>query len=402
VSTREVILGVGGGIAAYKSCDLLRRLQDQGFGVTVIPTPSSLNFVGSATWEALSGRPVTTTVWEKVDEVRHVSLGSSADFIIIAPATADLIARIAQGRADDLLTNTILASAVPKLIVPAMHPAMWSNPATQANVALLRNRGFFVMDPDHGRLTGKDVGVGRFPETSRILAEFNAIANPVHDLIGRKVLVTAGGTREPLDPIRYIGNRSSGKQGYSIARAASRRGADVTLILANSELPDPSGIRCIRVNTAEEMFTQVEKEFDQCDLLVMSAAVVDAKPSQVSHAKIKKGSLTSIELASNPDIVATVASRKKSQIVIAFAAETSLDIEEGKRKLLSKSADILFLNDVAGNEIFGSDQNQGVILIAGHAGNAGNAGSVQEINVDRTDKDTLADLLLDQALHRLG
>ena len=399
MSTREVILGVGGGIAAYKSCDLLRRLQDQGFGVTVIPTPSSLNFVGSATWEALSGRPVTTTVWEKVDEVRHVSLGSASDFIIIAPATADLIARIAQGRADDLLTNTVLASNAPKLIVPAMHPAMWSNPATVANVQTLRQRGFFVMEPDHGRLTGKDVGVGRFPETSRILAEFNSIANPVHDLLGRKVLVTAGGTREPLDPIRYIGNRSSGKQGYAIARAASRRGADVTLILANSELPDPSGIRCVRVSTAQEMFSQVEKEFDLCDVLVMSAAVADAKPSQVSQSKIKKGSLTSIELASNPDIVATVASRKKSQIVVAFAAETSLDVEEGKRKLVSKNADILFLNDVAGNEIFGSDQNQGVILIAG---NEGKAESVQEINVDRTDKDTLADLLLDQALNRLG
>lgn len=399
MSTREVILGVGGGIAAYKSCDLLRRLQDQGFGVTVIPTPSSLNFVGSATWEALSGRPVTTTVWEKVDEVRHVSLGSSGDFIIIAPATADLIARIAQGRADDLLTNTVLASRAPKLIVPAMHPAMWANPATIANVALLRQRGFFVMDPDHGRLTGKDIGVGRFPETSRILAEFNAIANPVHDLLGHKVLVTAGGTREPLDPIRFIGNRSSGKQGYAIARAAARRGAEVTLILANSDLPDPSGVRCIRVSTAEEMFSHVETEFDQCDVLVMSAAVADAKPLQVSESKIKKGSLTSIELASNPDIVATVASRKKNQIVIAFAAETSLDVEEGKRKLLSKSADILFLNDVAGNEIFGSDQNQGVILIAG---NEGKAGSVQEINVDRTDKDTLADLLLDQALIRLG
>lgn len=399
MSTREVILGVGGGIAAYKSCDLLRRLQDQGFGVTVIPTPSSLNFVGSATWEALSGRPVTTTVWEKVDEVRHVSLGVSGDFIIIAPATADLIARIAQGRADDLLTNTVLASNAPKLIVPAMHPAMWANPATIANVGILRERGFFVMDPDHGRLTGKDVGVGRFPETSRILAEFNAIANPVHDLLGRRVLVTAGGTREPLDPIRFIGNRSSGKQGYAIARAASRRGADVTLILANSELPDPSGILCVRVSTAEEMFSHVEKEFDQCDVLVMSAAVADAKPSQVSQMKIKKGSLTSIDLASNPDIVATVASRKKSQIVIAFAAETSLDVEEGKRKLLSKSADILFLNDVASNEIFGSDQNQGVILIAGREGKTE---SVQEINVDRTDKDTLADLLLDQALNRLG
>jgi len=399
--TREVILGVGGGIAAYKACDLLRRLQDEGFGVTVIPTPSSLNFVGSATWEALSGRAVTTTVWEKVDEVRHVSLGNSSDFIIIAPATADLIARIAQGRADDLLTNTILASTAPKLIVPAMHPAMWANPATVANIELLRARGFFVMEPDHGRLTGKDVGVGRFPETSRILSEFSAIANPVHDLLGRKVLVTAGGTREPLDPIRYIGNRSSGKQGYALARAASRRGADVTLILANSDLPDPSGVRCIRVSTAHEMFTQVDENFDHCDVLVMSAAVADAKPMQVSETKIKKGALTSIELASNPDIVATVSSRKKDQVVIAFAAETSLDIEEGKRKLLSKSADILFLNDVAGSDIFGSDQNQGVILIAGVAGIADSSG-IQEISVDRIDKDTLADLLLDQALHRLG
>jgi len=396
LSTREVILGVGGGIAAYKSCDLLRRLQDLGFGVTVIPTPASLNFVGSATWEALSGRPVTTSVWEKVDEVRHVSLGSSSDFIVVAPATADLIARIAHGRADDLLTNTILASSAPKLIVPAMHPAMWSNPATVANVQLLRDRGFFVMEPDHGRLTGKDVGVGRFPETSRILAEFNSIANPVHDLIGRKVLVTAGGTREPLDPIRFIGNRSSGKQGYALARAAARRGADVTLILANSELPDPSGVSCIRVSTAQEMFEKVDQAFDGCDLLVMSAAVADAKPLHVSQSKIKKGALTSIELAANPDIVSTVSSRKKNQVVIAFAAETSLDIEEGKRKLLSKSADILFLNDVAGSEIFGSDQNQGVILISDKAQ------SVQEINVDRTDKDTLADLLLDQALHRLG
>jgi phosphopantothenoylcysteine decarboxylase/phosphopantothenate--cysteine ligase len=293
-----------------------------------------------------------------------------------------------------LLTNPTMMYRV----LGAITSSIEANPEF-ANVQVLRDRGFFVMEPDHGRLTGKDVGVGRFPETSRILAEFNAIANPVHDLLGRKVLVTAGGTREPLDPIRYIGNRSSGKQGYAIARAASRRGADVTLILANSELPDPSGVNCVRVNTAQEMFEQVDKAFDACDVLVMSAAVADAKPSHVSESKIKKGSLTSIELASNPDIVATVASRKKNQIVIAFAAETALDVEEGKRKLLSKSADILFLNDVAGNEIFGSDQNQGVILIAGKAGKAE---SVQEISVDRTNKDTLADLLLDQALNRLG
>jgi phosphopantothenoylcysteine decarboxylase/phosphopantothenate--cysteine ligase len=396
VSAREVILGVGGGIAAYKSCDLLRRLQDEGFAVTVVPTPSSLNFVGVATWEALSGRPVTTTVWERVDEVRHVRLGKDAEFNIIAPATADLIARIAHGRADDLLTNTLLASTAPTLIVPAMHPAMWANPATVSNVELLRQRGYVVMEPDHGRLTGSDVGVGRFPETVRILKEFKAITDPVRDLAGKKILVTAGGTREPLDPIRYIGNRSSGKQGYAIACAAAKRGAIVTLISANSQVTQIPGLSVINVESAQEMFDQVDKNFDGCDILVMSAAVADAKPSQVSANKIKKGALLSIDLTANPDIIATVASRKKSQVVIAFAAETSLDIAEGERKLLAKGADILFLNDVAGSEIFGSGHTQGVILVRS------SHDVITHHEIERISKDTLADLLLDQALHKLG
>ncbi len=396
MSARKVILGVGGGIAAYKSCDLLRRLQDEGFAVTVVPTPSSLNFVGAATWEALSGRPVTTTVWERVDEVRHVRLGKDADFNIIAPATADLIARIAHGRADDLLTNTLLASTAPTLIVPAMHPAMWANPATVSNVELLRQRGYVVMEPDHGRLTGSDVGVGRFPETVRILKEFKAITDPVPDLAGKKILVTAGGTREPLDPIRYIGNRSSGKQGYAIACAAAKRGAIVTLISANSQLTQVSNLSVINVESAQEMFDQVEKNFDDCDILVMSAAVADAKPSQVSANKIKKGALLSIDLTANPDIIATVASRKKRQVVIAFAAETSLDIAEGERKLLAKGADILFLNDVAGSEIFGSGHTQGVILVRS------SHDVITHHEIERISKDTLADPLLDQALHKLG
>ena len=396
MSAREVILGVGGGIAAYKSCDLLRRLQDEGFAVTVIPTPSSLNFVGAATWEALSGRPVTTTVWERVDEVRHVRLGKETDFNIIAPATADLIARIAHGRADDLLTNTLLASTAPTLIVPAMHPAMWANPATVSNVELLRERGYHVMEPDHGRLTGSDVGVGRFPETARIVKEFKVITDPVLDLAGKKVLVTAGGTREPLDPIRFIGNRSSGRQGLAVARAAAKRGAEVTLINANGQASDLPGLTVINVETAEEMFSNVDEYFDGTDVLVMSAAVADAKPSQVSEAKIKKGALTSIELTANPDIIATVASRKKNQIVIAFAAETSLDLAEGERKLLAKSADILFLNDVAGSEIFGSAQTQGVILVRS------SHDVITHHEIERISKDTLADLLLDQALDKLG
>lgn len=396
MSAREVILGVGGGIAAYKSCDLLRRLQDEGLAVTVIPTPSSLNFVGAATWEALSGRPVTTTVWERVDEVRHVRLGKEANFNIVAPATADLIARIAHGRADDLLTNTLLASTAPTLIVPAMHPAMWANPATVSNVELLRDRGYRVMEPDHGRLTGSDVGVGRFPEIARIIKEFKAITDPVLDLAGKKVLVTAGGTREPLDPIRFIGNRSSGKQGLAVARAAATRGAIVTLISANAPALEMAGLSVINVETTQEMFGYVDRYFDKSDIVVMSAAVADAKPSLVSTSKIKKGALTSIELTANPDIIATVASRKKNQVVIAFAAETSLDRAEGERKLLSKGADILFLNDVAGSQIFGSDQTQGVILVRS---------SLDEIvhhEIERINKDTLADLLLDQALDKLG
>ncbi len=396
MSAREVVLGVGGGIAAYKSCDLLRRLQDAGFGVTVIPTPSSLHFVGKATWEALSGRAVTTTVWERVDEVRHVHLAKVSQFNIIAPATADLIARIAQGRADDLLTNTILASTAPTLVVPAMHPAMWANKATQSNVALLRDRGYVVMEPDHGRLTGSDSGVGRFPETSRILATFKEMTDKSNDLSGVKVLVTAGGTREMIDPIRFIGNNSSGRQGFAIAKAAMKRGAEVTLVLANSSLPDLPGLTTVRVTSADQMYTEVSSRFASCDVIAMSAAVADAKPSHYSDNKIKKGSLSSIELTANKDIIATIAKDKKRQIVIAFAAETSLDIEEGERKLLAKSADILYLNDVSGSEIFGSEETQGVILTSRVSQ------TIDRVMVERISKDTLADLLLDQALSKLG
>ena len=396
MSGREVLLGVGGGIAAYKSCELLRRLQDAGFFVTVVPTPSSLHFVGTATWEALSGRPVTTTVWERVDEVRHVHLAKAGDFNIVAPATADLIARITHGRADDLLTNTLLASTSPTLIVPAMHPAMWSNAATQSNLAILRSRGYLVMEPDHGRLTGNDVGVGRFPETSRILEAFKAMTESAHDLSGVNILVTAGGTREMIDPIRFIGNNSSGRQGYSLARAAMKRGAEVTLILANSSLPDLEGVNVVRVGTADEMFTQVSERFPSCNVLVMSAAVADAKPSQFSAEKIKKGLLSSIELTPNKDIVATVSKEKTDQVVIAFAAETSLDIAEAERKMVSKGADILYLNDISGSEIFGSDHTQGVILISD------SAGTIHRKMIERTSKDTLADLLLDQAVNKLG
>ncbi|CAN1507383.1 Dfp Phosphopantothenoylcysteine synthetase/decarboxylase [Candidatus Nanopelagicaceae bacterium] len=389
---REVILGVGGGIAAYKSCDLLRRLRDHGFNITVVPTPSSLNFVGSATWEALSGRKVTTEVFESVEEVRHVSLAKKANFIIIAPATADLIARIAAGRADDLLTNVILASSSPILIVPAMHPEMWNDAATKANVATLRSRGYHVMDPDTGALTSGDVGQGRFPETSRILEEFSSVVGTSADLLGKKVLVTAGGTREAIDPVRFIGNQSSGKQGYAIARSAQQRGAKVTLISANSSLADIEGVRTLKVESARQMLEALESEFSQTDILVMSAAVADARPSQVADSKIKKSDYTNISLVENPDILKTVSSLRKHQIIIGFAAETSENLQIAQEKMAAKGADILYLNDVSGGDIFNSETTHGYILARGK----------EPQKVAQTTKDTLAHQLLDEALLQLG
>ena len=389
---REVVLGVGGGIAAYKSCDLLRRLLDLGFHVTVVPTPSSLNFVGAATWEALSGRPVTTEVFQSVSEVRHVSLAKSADFLLIAPATADLLARMAAGRADDLLTNVVLAAKVPALIVPAMHPQMWQNAATQENVKTLRARGYSVMEPAVGALTSGDVGQGRFPDTAEILRAFNEIVHCALDLSGKKIVVTAGGTREPIDPVRFIGNRSSGKQGYAIARAAHARGGDVTLISANSHLPDIGGVTTIKVETAEQMLRELDLRFDQSNIVVMAAAVADAKPLQVHNTKIKKNELTAIELTENPDVIGTITQRKLNQCVIAFAAETSQDIEEARAKMKRKGADLIYLNDVSHGDIFNSETTEGFIITSN--------GQVKE--VAKTTKDTLAHELLTIALHQLG
>jgi phosphopantothenoylcysteine decarboxylase/phosphopantothenate--cysteine ligase len=389
---REVILGVGGGIAAYKSCDLLRRLQDIGYLVTVVPTPSSLNFVGAATWEALSGRAVTTEVFESVEEVRHVSLAKKADFIIIAPATADLIARIAAGRADDLLTNVILAANVPVLIVPAMHPNMWNDQATIANVGVLRTRGFHVLDPDVGALTSGDVGQGRFPETAKILESFAELTDVKSDYLGKKVLVSAGGTREPIDPIRFIGNQSSGKQGYAVALQALRRGADVVLVSANASLPDIEGVRTIHVQTASEMHDVLHQEFIKCDVLVMAAAVADARPENWQTSKIKKDSLTSINLTENVDILKSLSGNKVRQVVVAFAAETSHDAAAAQSKMLAKGADILYLNDVSGGDIFNSETTFGEIFTRGGA----------SYKVAKTTKDTLARELLDHALHQLG
>ncbi len=392
VTNREVILGIGGGIAAYKSADVLRRLQDHGYSVTVVPTPSSLNFVGAATWEALSHRPVTTQVWEKVEDVRHISLAKLANFFLIAPATADLIARLAAGRADDLLTNLVLASDAPKMIVPAMHPSMWLDAATVANVATLRSRGFHVMEPEVGRLTGTDVGQGRFPDTAAILSEFIDFTGARLDLAGKRIIVTAGGTREAIDPVRFIGNKSSGKQGVALAKAAASRGAKVELIAANIETDGFEGIEITHVVTADEMLEALKLSFGTCDILVMSAAVADAKPITSAQEKIKKAALTSIDLELNPDLLAVLLPLKSRQVVVGFAAETNDLIASATSKLEKKGLDLIYVNDVSGGAIFGSDETEGTILFR----------DGRQVGVLRQTKDTLANLLLDYALKQLG
>jgi len=369
---REIVLGVGGGIAAYKACDVLRRLQDLDFSVTVVPTPSSLNFVGSATWEALSGKAVTTQVWENVEEVKHVSLADTAEAIIIAPVTADLLARLAQGRADDLLTNVISASKAPKFLVPAMHPQMWLNETTQENVRVLKSRGFSVMQPDTGRLTGDDSGVGRFPETSEIISNFLEHIGSVQDLKGKKFLISAGGTREAIDPVRYIGNRSSGKQGAAVAAEARNRGASVTLVLAHSAL---------------------KERMSDCDVLVMTAAVADAKPAHLATDKIKKSEFNSIELVSNADILADLSSQARdSQIIVGFAAETTRIEEYGLQKLKSKNLDFIYVNDVSEGAIFSSDSSEGYLLSA----------DGQSTHIAQTSKAKVARVILDNVVSRLS
>ena len=387
----EVLLGVGGGIAAYKSCDLLRRLQDLGHQVTVIPTPSSLNFVGKATWEALSGREVNTEVWESVPKVNHVQLGNKADYIVIAPATADLIARIAAGRADDLLTNAILASSAPKLIVPAMHPKMWINAATQDNVSKLREYGFVVMEPVVGKLTGGDTGIGRFPDTQEILTVFNSQVAIKQDLKGVRVLVTAGGTREAIDDVRFIGNRSSGKQGIAIALNAKARGAEVTLIAANIDTRNIFGVNIIPVENTAQLREKLSDQFASCQVLVMAAAVSDARP-ELAIGKVKKQDYQKIELIENPDLLAELSKVRTSQILVGFAAEESANLlQEGERKLTAKGLDLIYANDINEGKLFGSDLTSGFLI---------SSKGYEEIHP--ISKQSLAMRLLDKVVERLN
>lgn len=394
---RKLILGVGGGISAYKSCDLLRRLQENGFVITVVPTKSSLNFVGQATWAALSGNKVYVDLWQDVEEVAHISLAKNSDAIIIAPCTADLLSRLAQGRADDLLTNIVLASTKPKILVPAMHPEMWLNDATVANVQTLRDRGVLVIEPDFGKMTGDDVGIGRYPETKRIIEEVNEHLVRSADLLGKKILITAGGTREPIDPVRFIGNRSSGKQGFAIALAAANRGAQVHLVTANTDLPVIDGITTTHVETAEEMSAVIKHEFTQADVLIMSAAVADFKVTNVSFNKIHKEEISQLLLSTNEDILNAVGKLKQpSQVTVGFAAETmsaeSDFVSAGSKKIAQKNLDLIYVNDVSQGKIFGAEDTTGLII-----DKSGETTAVPLIS-----KDTLADILLDKILIKLG
>ncbi|NYI47566.1 phosphopantothenoylcysteine decarboxylase/phosphopantothenate--cysteine ligase [Nocardioides aromaticivorans] len=405
----RVVLGVSGGIAAYKACELLRRFTESGHDVTVVPTAAALEFVGAPTWAALSGKPVSAEVWTGVHEVPHVRLGQTADLVVVAPATADLLAKAAHGLADDLLTNTLLTARCPVVLAPAMHTEMWEHPATTANVATLRSRGVLVIEPAEGRLTGADTGKGRLPDPEEIFEVARDVlgrststtpGGPA-DLAGRHVVVSAGGTRERLDPVRFLGNRSSGRQGYALARAAAARGAEVTLVAANVALTDPAGVKVVHVESTAELRDAVLSAAATADAVVMAAAPADFRPTAQSETKIKKaddGSAPSITLQQNPDILKEISTHRvhPGAVIVGFAAETGdatgsvLDL--ARAKLARKGCDLLVVNDVSGGAVFGSTDNEAVIL--GADGSA--------VDVPHGSKSALAHLIWDQVVARLA
>ncbi|GHF39040.1 phosphopantothenoylcysteine decarboxylase [Streptomyces mashuensis] len=398
----KVVLGVSGGIAAYKACELLRRLTESGHDVRVVPTESALQFVGEATWAALSGHPARTQVWGDVHEVPHVRIGQEADLVVVAPATADLLAKAAHGLAGDLLTNTLLTARCPVVFAPAMHTEMWEHPATQENVATLRRRGAVVVEPAVGRLTGVDTGKGRLPEPEelfevcrRVLAR--GAAATAADLAGRHVVISAGGTREPLDPVRYLGNRSSGKQGYALARTAVARGARVTLVAANTGLPDPAGADVVRVGTAVQLREAVLKAAADADAVVMAAAVADFRPARYAEGKIKKREGQEPEpvaLVRNPDVLAELSAdrARPGQVVVGFAAETDDVLANGRAKLARKGCDLLVVNEVGETRTFGAEDTEAVVLAADGT----------ETPVPHGPKEALADTVWDLVAARLG
>ncbi|MEU9607851.1 bifunctional phosphopantothenoylcysteine decarboxylase/phosphopantothenate--cysteine ligase CoaBC [Streptomyces sp. NPDC048057] len=396
----KVVLGVSGGIAAYKACELLRRLTESGHDVRVVPTASALQFVGAPTWSALSGHPVSTEVWSDVHEVPHVRIGQGADLVVVAPATADLLAKAAHGLADDLLTNTLLTARCPVVFAPAMHTEMWEHPATRENVATLRRRGAVVIEPAVGRLTGVDTGRGRLPEPAEIFEACRRVlarGTAAPDLVGRHVVISAGGTREPLDPVRYLGNRSSGRQGYALARTAAARGARVTLVSANAALPDPAGVDVVHVDTALKLREAVLKAAADADAVVMAAAVADFRPAAYASGKIKKKDGRDPEpvaLVRNPDVLAELSADRPraDQVIVGFAAETDDVLANGREKLRRKGCDLLVVNEVSERKTFGAAESEAVVLAADGT----------ETPVPYGPKEALADTVWDLVVPRLG
>ncbi|MCC5578291.1 bifunctional phosphopantothenoylcysteine decarboxylase/phosphopantothenate--cysteine ligase CoaBC [Microtetraspora sp. AC03309] len=398
---RSVVLGVSAGIAVYKACELLRLFTESGHDVRVVPTRDALRFVGEPTWAALSGNPVTTEVWDSVHEVPHVRIGQHADLVVVAPATADVLARAAHGLANDLLTNTLLTARCPVVFAPAMHTEMWEHPATRANVTTLRERGSIVVDPAVGRLTGADSGPGRLPDPAEIFEVCRRVlTGRAPDLAGRHVVISAGGTREAIDPVRFIGNRSSGLQGYALARTAVARGAEVTLVSANVALPDPAGAKVVRVETAVDLREAVVSAAAHADAVVMAAAVADFRPSRQSGTKIKKSSAEPdpIHLVKNPDVLAELGEIRREgsalspRVIVGFAAETDDVLANGRAKLERKGCDLLVVNQVGENLAFGTPDNAAVVLVAGG----------DPVEIPRGPKEDLADVVWDLVASRLA
>ncbi|XAS70453.1 bifunctional phosphopantothenoylcysteine decarboxylase/phosphopantothenate--cysteine ligase CoaBC [Micrococcaceae bacterium Sec5.1] len=385
----RIVLGVGGGIAAYKVASLLRLFTEAGHHVTVIPTEAATRFVGVATWEALSGNPVSNSVFDDVEKVNHVRLGHEADLIVVAPATADLLAKAATGQAGDLLTNTLLMAHGPVLFAPAMHTEMWQHAATQANVETLRSRGVTVLEPASGRLTGADSGPGRLPEPEAIFTAAMALAEATTEadspktvpaahasLAGRTVTISAGGTREALDPVRFLGNRSSGKQGAALAAAALAAGATVRFLAAHMDVEPPAGVELVRVESALELREAALKAAVDSDVVIMAAAVADFRPAEVSDTKIKKvdgEDAPLVRLVRNPDILHELVERRNAesgqQLIVGFAAETGDAhgdvLEHATAKLKRKGCDLLVVNHVGVGRVFGQDDNS-VVILSGH------------------------------------
>ncbi|MGF7238411.1 MAG: bifunctional phosphopantothenoylcysteine decarboxylase/phosphopantothenate--cysteine ligase CoaBC [Frankia sp.] len=399
----RVVFGVSGGIAAYKAVEVLRQLTESGHDVHVVPTAAALRFVGEPTWSALSGHPVATDVWADADEVRHVRLGREADLVLVAPATADLMARAVSGRSDDLLTATLLTARCPVVFAPAMHTEMWEHPATRANVATLRDRGILVIDPAVGRLTGADSGAGRLPEPVEIAAFARAVlargpGGVRPDLAGRRVVISAGGTREHLDPVRFLGNSSSGRQGYALARAAAARGAEVVVVAANVALPDVAGVTTVPVVSAAQLRDAVLAAAKDADLVVMAAAVADFRPAEPRAHKIKKtdGEPAPVVLLRTADVLAElVSARAPGQVLVGFAAETGSPdtdvITLGREKLARKGADLMVVNEVGDGLAFGTPDNAAVVLAA----------DGDETVIPSTTKELLAHRVLDLAQAKL-